>query len=44
MTLDELKEVIHEANAEDMEVWRETFEIMTNGKLLGGIPPNLQKP
>lgn len=28
MTVDEFKGVIHEAIAEDMEVWREPFEIM----------------
>ena len=37
MTVDELKDVIHEAIAEDMEVWRETFEIMADGKLMGQI-------
>ncbi|MBU3932958.1 MAG: hypothetical protein KKF01_11025 [Proteobacteria bacterium] len=37
MTLDELKDVIHEAIAEDMEVWRETFEIMADSKLMGQI-------
>jgi len=37
MTVDELKGVIHEAIAEDMEVWRETFEIMADGKLIGQI-------
>ncbi len=37
MTVDELKGVIHEAIAEDMEVWRETFEIMTNRKLMAQI-------
>ena len=37
MTVDELKDVIHEAIAEDMEVWRETFEIMTDSKLMGQI-------
>jgi hypothetical protein len=26
ITVDELKDVIHEAIAEDMEVWRETFD------------------
>ena len=35
MTVDELKGVIHEAIAEDMEVWRETFEIMADSKLMG---------
>ena len=37
MTVDELKEVIHEAFAEDMEVWRETFEIMADSKLMAQI-------
>ena len=37
MTVDELKGVIHEAIAEDMEVWRETFEIMADNKLMGHI-------
>jgi hypothetical protein len=37
MTVDELKDVIHEAIAEDMEVWRETFEIMADGKLMRQI-------
>ena len=29
---DELKVIIHEAISEDMEVWRETFEIMAGGR------------
>jgi hypothetical protein len=37
MTPDELKNVIHEEIAEDMEVWRETFEIMADTKLMGQI-------
>ena len=37
MTVDELKDVIHEAIAEDMEIWRETLEIMANSKLVGQI-------
>jgi hypothetical protein len=37
MTVDELKNVIHEAIAEDMDVWRETFEIMADSKLMGQI-------
>jgi hypothetical protein len=37
VTVDELKDVIHEAIAEDMEVWRETFEIMADSKLMGQI-------
>jgi hypothetical protein len=36
MTVDELKDVIHEAIAENMEVWRETFEIMADSKLKKG--------
>jgi len=37
LTVDELKNIIHEAVSEDMEVWRETFEIMADGKLMGQI-------
>ena len=37
MTVDEIKNLIHEAIAEDMEVWRETFEIMADSKLMGQI-------
>jgi len=37
MTVDELKGVIHEVIAEDMEAWRETYEIMADSKLLGQI-------
>ena len=37
MTVDELKDVIHEAIAEDMEAWRETFEIMADSKLVRQI-------
>jgi len=37
MTVDELKNIIHEAVSEDMEVWRETVEIMADGKLMGQI-------
>ena len=37
MTVDEFKGIIREAISEDMEVWRETFEIMTDGKLMGQI-------
>jgi hypothetical protein len=37
MTVDELKGVIHEAISEDMEVWRETFEIMADSKLMRQI-------
>ena len=34
MTVDELKFVIHEVITEDMEAWRETFEIMADRKLM----------
>jgi len=37
ITVDELKGIIHEAIAEDMEGWRETFEIMADKKLMGNI-------
>ncbi len=37
MTVDELKGVIHEVIAEDMEAWRETLEIMADSKLMGQI-------
>jgi hypothetical protein len=37
MTVDELKGVIHEAISEDMEIWRETFEIMADNKLIRQI-------
>ena len=37
MTVDELKSVIHEVITEDMEVWRETFEIMADKKLMRQI-------
>jgi hypothetical protein len=37
MTVDELKGVIHEVIAEDMEAWRETLEIMADSKLRGQI-------
>ncbi|HOW57275.1 MAG TPA: hypothetical protein PKZ12_04690 [Smithellaceae bacterium] len=37
MTVDELKDVIHGAIAEDMEAWRETFEIMADSKLMGQL-------
>jgi hypothetical protein len=37
MTVDELKSVIHEVIAEDMEAWRETFEIMADKKLMKQI-------
>jgi hypothetical protein len=37
LTVDELKSVIHEVIAEDMEVWRETLEIMADRKLMNQI-------
>jgi hypothetical protein len=37
MTVDELKSVIHEVIAEDMEAWRETLEIMADKKLMKQI-------
>jgi hypothetical protein len=37
MTVDELKSVIHEVITEDMETWRETFEIMADRKVMRQI-------
>lgn len=37
MTVDELKGVIHEVIAEDIESWRETFEIMGDKKMMAQI-------
>ncbi len=37
LTVDELKSVIHEVIAEDMEAWRETLEIMADRKLMRQI-------
>ena len=37
MTVDELKGVIHEVIAEDVDIWRETFEIMADKKLIGHV-------
>lgn len=37
MTVDELKSVIHEVITEDMDAWRETFEIMADKKLMRQI-------
>jgi len=37
LTVDELKSVIHEVIAEDMEAWRETLAIMTDRKLMKQI-------
>ena len=35
--MDEIKSVIHEVITEDMEIWRETFEIMADKKLMRQI-------
>ncbi len=37
MTVTELKSVIHEVITEDMEAWRETFEILADKKLMKQI-------
>jgi hypothetical protein len=37
LTVDELKSVIREVIAEDMEAWRETLEIMADKKLMKQI-------
>jgi hypothetical protein len=37
LTVDELKSVIHEVIAEDMETWRETLEIIADRKLMKQI-------
>ncbi|MBM4272831.1 MAG: hypothetical protein FJ139_11850 [Deltaproteobacteria bacterium] len=37
LTVDELRAVIHEVIAEDMEAWRETLEIMADRKLMKQI-------
>jgi hypothetical protein len=37
LTVEELKSVIHEVIAEDMEAWRETLEIMADRKLMSQI-------
>ena len=37
LTVGELKSVIHEVIAEDMEAWRETLEIMADRKLMKQI-------
>jgi hypothetical protein len=34
MTVDELKSVVHDVIAEDMETWRETLEIMADKNLM----------
>jgi hypothetical protein len=37
LTVDELKTVIHDTIAEDIESWRETFEIMSDAKAVKQI-------
>lgn len=37
VTIDELKAIIHEVIAEDLSSWKETFEIMSNKKLMAQI-------
>jgi hypothetical protein len=37
MSVDELKSVMHEVMTEDIEAWRETFEIMADKKLMRQI-------
>jgi len=37
LTVDELKSVIHDVITEDMEVWRETFEVLADKKLMKQI-------
>ena len=37
MSVDELKSVIHQVLTEDMEAWRETFEILADKKLMRQI-------
>jgi hypothetical protein len=37
LTIEELKSIIHEVIAEDMETWRETLEIMADRKLIKQI-------
>jgi hypothetical protein len=37
LTVDELKSVIHEVITKDMDAWRETFEIMSDKKLMKQI-------
>ena len=34
LTVEELKSVIHDVIVEDMEIWRETFEILADKKLM----------
>ena len=37
VTVEELKTIIHEVIAEDLSAWKETFEIMSNKKLMTQI-------
>jgi len=37
ITVDELKEIIHDVISEDLESWRETFEIIANKQLMREI-------
>ncbi len=37
LTIDELKDVIHDVIAEDLERWKETFEILSNKSLMKQI-------
>ena len=37
ITVDELKTIIHEVIAEDVEAWRESLEIMADKKLMSQI-------
>jgi hypothetical protein len=37
LTVSELKQLIHESIAEDIESWRATFEIASNKTLMGQI-------
>jgi len=37
LTVEELKSVIHDVITEDMEIWRETFEILADKKLMKEI-------
>ncbi|OHB93221.1 MAG: hypothetical protein A2Z57_00690 [Planctomycetes bacterium RIFCSPHIGHO2_12_39_6] len=37
ITVDELKTIIHEVIAEDLEAWRESLEIMADKKLMSQI-------
>ncbi len=37
INVDELKEILHDVITEDLESWRETFEIMANKRLMREI-------